>query len=64
MSLNIRVEMSNVFNRTRIPMPSNSMLLPQVTDANGNATSGFGYATNWMNTGGQRTGQMVMRFNF
>ena len=64
MSLNIRVEMSNVFNRTRIPMPSNSMLLPQVTDANGNATSGFGYATNWINAGGQRTGQLVMRFNF
>ncbi len=63
-SLNIRVEMSNVFNRTRIPMPSNQMLLPQVTDANGNATSGFGYSSNWQNTAGQRTGQLVLRFNF
>jgi hypothetical protein len=64
MSFNIRVEMSNVFNRTRIPLPYNSMLLPQVRDANGNAISGFGYASNWQNAGGQRTGQLVMRFNF
>jgi hypothetical protein len=64
MSFNIRVELSNVFNRTRIPMPFNTMLLPQVTDANGNATSGLGYSSNWQNAGGQRTGQLVMRFNF
>jgi hypothetical protein len=64
MSFSVRAEMANVFNRTRIPLPSNSMLLPQVTDANGNAKSGFGYSTNWQNAGGQRTGQLVMRFNF
>jgi len=64
MSLNIRAELSNVFNRTRIPMPSNSMLLPQVRNSNGDAISGFGYASNWQNAGGQRTGQLVMRFNF
>jgi hypothetical protein len=45
-------------------MPSNSMLLPQVRNSNGDAISGFGYATNWQNAGGQRTGQLVMRFNF
>ncbi len=63
-NLSIRVELNNVFNRTHIPVPSNSMVLPQTTDANGHATSGFGYTSNWINAAGQRTGQLVARFNF
>jgi hypothetical protein len=64
MSLNLRVELNNVFNRTVIPPPDNFMNLPQTRDENGNAISGFGYASNWINGGGQRTGQLVARFNF
>ena len=64
MSLSVRAEMNNLFNRIRIPGPSNSMVLPPAYDPAGNLTSGFGYTTNWINTGGQRTGQLVARFNF
>ncbi len=60
----VRIELNNAFNRTRIPTPSNSMLLQQTTNAKGQAISGFGYTPNWINAGGQRTGQLVMRFNF
>jgi len=63
MSLSIRVELNNAFNRTRIPAPSNMMVLPQTTDSNGHPTSGFGYI-NYVNAGGQRTGQLVARFRF
>jgi hypothetical protein len=65
MNLSVRVELNNVFNRTRIPVPSNSMLLPKGYDPNsGLPSSGFGYTTNYINAGGQRTGQLVARFQF
>jgi len=62
-TLSIRCEMYNAFNRTHIPNPSNQLVFPQ-TVVNGAAVSGFGYASNWINTGGQRTGQLVARFHF
>jgi hypothetical protein len=62
-TLTIRCELYNAFNRTFIPNPSNQMLFPQ-TVAGGAALAGFGYASNWIGTGGQRTGQLVGRFNF
>jgi hypothetical protein len=65
MSLSIRVELNNMFNRTRIPVPSNSMLLPKAYNpSTGLPSSGFGYTSNYINAGGQRTGQLVARFQF
>ena len=63
MNLTIRAELSNVFNRTRIPVPSNTFTFP-ATYVGGLPVSGFGYTSNWLNAGGQRTGQLVMRFSF
>jgi hypothetical protein len=63
-TLNIRVELSNAFNRIRVPGPSASnALATQRRDANGKPTAGFGY----MNTGGGtagRIGQLVARIQF
>lgn len=64
MTLSVRAELNNLFNRIRIPVPSNSMLLPAAYDANGNLTSGFGSTSTYINAGGQRSGQLVARFNF
>jgi hypothetical protein len=63
-SLSVRAELYNVFNRTRIRNPFNQMVIPQITLPDGTAVAGFGYSENWINTGGQRTGQLVARFNF
>jgi hypothetical protein len=68
MSLSIRAEFTNVFNRTILPNPtSTNELLPQTrvnnSDPNSRATGGFG----WINTaaaGNPRTGQLVARFRF
>jgi hypothetical protein len=55
-TLSLRVELMNVFNRTQTPNP---------TGVNLDFTSPmFGYTSNAINTSGQRTGQIVMRFNF
>jgi hypothetical protein len=61
-SLQLRVELQNVFNRTRIPNPSNQLNVPQ-TVVNGVPIAGFGYS-NAINAGGQRGGQIVARFSF
>ncbi len=53
MMLSLRMELMNAFNRTRIPTPSNSMLI-----------STFGTTPGYINSAGQRTGQLVARFNF
>ncbi len=64
MSLSIRMELMNAFNRVRIPNPSSdNAMAPQVRAANGNTQSGFGYI-NPLPAGGQRTGQLVARFQF
>jgi hypothetical protein len=68
MTLSIRIELMNLFNRTRIPGPSSEFTSydatsPQIS-VGGNAIWGFGYIMNAIDTGGQRTGQIVARFNF
>jgi hypothetical protein len=63
MILQLRVELQNVFNRTRIPNPSSGYISPQLTNAQGVAYSGFGYS-NAINAGGERTAQIVARFSF
>jgi hypothetical protein len=67
MSVSLRVELMNVFNRVRIPNPgvefgSNNASQGQGS-VNGKPAYGFGYI-NAIDAGGQRTGQIVMRFNF
>ena len=67
MSLNIRAEFFNVFNRVYLGTPSsgNPTQTTTVNSATG-AITGFGYAAigNTSNLGGQRNGQLVARFTF
>jgi len=64
-TLTIRAELNNAFNRTRIPNPSNTFSqFPPGYNPDGTLASGFGFSSGWINTGGQRTGQLVARFNF
>jgi hypothetical protein len=71
MKVSFRFEFFNVFNRVRIPNPESTgfgsgtqnIQNTQTYDSNGNAVSGFGYI-NARDAGGQRTGQIVLRFTF
>jgi hypothetical protein len=67
MSLNIRVDLYNVFNRVTLGTPSsgNPAQATTINNATG-AISGFGYYSigNTSNFGGQRTGDLVARFVF
>jgi len=68
MTLSLRIELMNLFNRTQVPGPSNEFTSSDATSpqisVGGNAVWGFGYIMNPLDTTGQRTGQIVMRFNF
>jgi hypothetical protein len=74
MTLSIHVELMNLFNRTQIMRPSSefstsSATSPQISIGAANAIWGFGYIVNdfghnALEIGGQRTGQLVARFNF
>jgi hypothetical protein len=63
-NLSIRFEMSNVFNRVRIPGPSSgNAQATQVRDSSGRPTSGFGYIN--VRSGAQgRTGQLFAKIQF
>ncbi len=68
MSLQIRGEFTNMFNRTVLNSPTSTNALATqtrkvTTDPNSQTTAGFGYINN-ANTNGQRQGQMVARFTF
>lgn len=68
MSLQVRGEFTNVFNRTVLNSPTSTNALATQTrkvasDPNSQTTAGFGYINN-ANTNGQRQGQMVARFTF
>jgi hypothetical protein len=68
MTLQLRIELMNLFNRVQIPDPgiefnTNNATLPQVKGADGSTIFGFG-RIDAINAGGQRTGQIVARFNF
>jgi hypothetical protein len=68
MSLQIRAEFTNMFNRTVLNSPTSTNALATqtrkvATDLNSPTTAGFGYINN-ANTTGQRQGQMVARFTF
>jgi hypothetical protein len=66
MTLQIRAEFYNVFNRTEMANPTSSnSLATQTVSSTGQTTGGFG----WINTGGAlgaqpRNGQLLARINF
>lgn len=62
-SLSIRAELDNAFNRVSRGGISTSPVAPQVWKPDGTTASGFGYV-NAINSGGQRTGQIIMRLRF
>jgi Carboxypeptidase regulatory-like domain/TonB dependent receptor len=65
MSLNVRAEFFNVFNRLYLPTPSASNPVATSTfNSAGVPTGGFGFITNSAGIGGQRNGQLVARFQF
>jgi hypothetical protein len=68
MTVSIRVELMNIFNRVQIPNPgvdfnSNSINWGQASMPDGSTIFGFGMMSP-KDTTGQRTGQFVARFNF
>jgi hypothetical protein len=64
MSVQIRGEFTNMFNRTVLNSPtSTNALATQSQTSTGQTTAGFGFINN-SNTTGQRQGQMVARFTF
>jgi hypothetical protein len=77
MSLSLRAEFVNIFNRTVLPAPSSTTpLTPATCFLNGNTgatgtcnsgatiASGFGFEQTALIVGGTRTGQIVARFRF
>jgi len=70
MSLNIRVEFNNIFNRTQLPGPStggNFATAPTKFTSGANAglySGGFGTFSVLSGLAGQRTGTFVARFQF
>jgi len=64
MTLQIRAEFTNIFNRNLPINPTSSNAqAPQLTLPNGTPFAGFGYAP-WYMAGGARSGQLVARWIF
>jgi hypothetical protein len=64
-NLQIRAEFTNIFNRTEANNPSaTNALLPPLTNATGQTTSGFGYINTGTVFSSPRQGQLVARFQF
>jgi hypothetical protein len=65
MSLQIRAEFFNIFNRTFLNNPTSSnSLAQQVRNSAGIPTSGFGYISSGSVAAANRTGQLVGRITF
>jgi hypothetical protein len=63
-TMEVRAEFINVFNRLVLPGPSSSnALATQARNAAGVPASGFGYM-NATSAGGQRSGQLLARFQW
>lgn len=64
-SMNLRAEFFNVFNRTEVnnPTSTNAAATPSVS-ATGQTISGFGYINNGTVYSNPRSGQIVLRFKF
>jgi len=64
-TLNLRAEFSNIFNRTEVNNPTSSnALLTQARGAKGNTTGGFGYINTSTTYALPRQGTIVARFIF
>jgi hypothetical protein len=65
-SLNLRAEFTNIFNRTELsnPTSSNYLLAPTKNAATGAYTGGFGYIPVQTNFGLPRNGTIVARITF
>lgn len=66
-NLNIRAEFQNIFNRTRLSLPTASQtgaFAAVPTQVNGQYTGGFGAIVPQVGTPGARTGLLVGRFTF
>ncbi len=69
-TLNVRIEFNNIFNRMFLPNPStggNFAAAPRTFNAGSNAglySSGFGTIVPTSGTTGMRTGQIIARINF
>ena len=65
MSLNLRGEFFNVFNRTEVNNPTQvNAAATNVVTASGQTTSGFGYINTGSLFANPRSGQIVARFTF
>jgi hypothetical protein len=66
MSLNVRIEFTNVFNRTEVnnPVATNPQLAQTVSPTTGQTTAGFGMINNTTTAFPPRQGQIVARFQF
>jgi hypothetical protein len=65
MSLQLRIELNNVFNRVYISNPTaTNALQTQIRNAAGKPTSGFGYINTTAVASASRNGQLVARFSF
>ena len=65
MSLQIRAEFTNIFNRTEMNNPTSSnALATQTGNAAGQTTAGFGYINDGTVFSAPRRGQLVARFQF
>jgi hypothetical protein len=63
-TMEVRAEFQNVLNRVELPAPtSTNALATQTRNAAGVPTSGFGYI-NASSVGGQRSGQLLARFQW
>jgi hypothetical protein len=64
-TLNVRVEMTNAFNRTQLPQPNATATFgTQITTVNGLNTGGFGSVVPIAGTANSRTGLFVGRLQF
>jgi len=65
MTLNVRIEFTNIFNRTFINNPtSTNPQTPQVRSSTGQTTSGFGFIDTTSVFSQPRQGQLVAQFHF
>ena len=64
MSLEIRAEFFNVFNRTEVNNPTATNALATQLVKNGQTSSGFGYINNGSVAFGPRSGQIIAQFRF
>ena len=64
MTLNVRAEFTNIFNRTEVNNPSSTNPQSAQTSTNGQTTAGFGFINTTTTAVAPRQGQLVAQFRF